>query len=67
MVILVGAGIWTATTIQKEVFPQFALDVVSVRVSYPGAAPAEVEQGIILPIEEAVRSVHTGAASAGVA
>ena len=27
-------------------------------MNYPGAAPAEVEQGILLPIEEAVRGVQ---------
>ena len=34
------------------------LDVVQVRVGYPGAAPSEVEQGILRPVEEAVRSVE---------
>ena len=58
MFILIGGGIWTAFHIQKEVFPQFQLDVVEVSVEYPGAAPAEVEQGILLPVEETVRGVE---------
>ncbi len=58
MVILLGGGIWTALEVQKEVFPRFELDIVSVQVIYPGAAPAEVEQGILLPVEEAVRGVE---------
>lgn len=58
MFILLGGGIWTAAVIQKEVFPQFELDVVEVRVDYPGAAPEEVEQGILRPIEGAVRGVE---------
>ena len=56
MLLLVG-GIWTAFTMQKEVDPQFELDIVNVSVAYPGAAPEEVEQGILLPVEEAVRGV----------
>src|SRR5690606_32792919 len=40
------------------VFPQFQLDLVEITVTYPGAAPAEVEKGILLPIEEAVRGVQ---------
>ncbi|MEM6455314.1 MAG: efflux RND transporter permease subunit [Acidobacteriota bacterium] len=56
MVLLLG-GFWTALTIQKEVFPQFELDVVTISVGYPGAAPEEVEQGILRPVEEAVRGV----------
>ncbi|MEM1070127.1 MAG: efflux RND transporter permease subunit, partial [Planctomycetota bacterium] len=58
MVILLGGGVWTAIVMQKEVFPQFELDIVEVRVDYPGAAPEEVEQGILRPIEGAVRSVE---------
>ena len=58
MIILIGGGIWTAINIQKEVFPQFQLDIVTVSVTYPGASPAEVEQGILLPIEEAVKGVQ---------
>ena len=58
MILLIGGGIWTTTHIQKEVFPDFDLDVVTIRVNYPGASPAEVEQGIILPIEEAAKSIQ---------
>ena len=58
MMILLAGGIFTALRIQKEVFPDFAVDVVEVEVGYPGAAPNEVAQGILLPIEEAVRGVE---------
>ncbi len=58
MIILLVGGFWFAVNIQKEVFPEFELDVVRVTVGYPGAAPSEVEQGVLLPIEEAVRSVE---------
>jgi multidrug efflux pump subunit AcrB len=51
-------GFWSASTIQKEVEPEFQLDVVEVSVSYPGAAPAEVETGILMPVESAVRGVQ---------
>ncbi len=58
MVILFGGGIWSAYAIQKEVFPRFQLDVVEINVGYPGAAPSEVEQGILRPIEEAVHGIE---------
>jgi multidrug efflux pump subunit AcrB len=58
MMILIGGGLWSAVNIQKEVFPQFQLDIVEVNVGYPGAASSEVEQGILRPIEEAVRGVE---------
>jgi multidrug efflux pump subunit AcrB len=58
MIILFAGGLWTASYMQKEVEPQFLLDVVEVSVTYPGAAPAEVETGILLPVEEAVRGIQ---------
>lgn len=53
---LVG-GFIVATNIRQEVFPEFEADMVNVSVVYPGASPEEVERGIILAIEEAVRGV----------
>lgn len=40
--------------IPLEVFPEFDRDVVNISVSYPGATPAEVEQGIVLRVEDAI-------------
>ena len=57
MILLLGGGFWTAVSVQKEVFPESQLDVVEVEVGYPGAAPTEVEQGILRPVEEAIRGV----------
>ena len=58
MLLLLAGGLFTMTKIQKEVFPEFQLDFVEVSVAYPGASPAEVEQGVLQPVEEAVRSVQ---------
>lgn len=57
MVILLAGGLFFAFNMQKEVFPEFELDIVTVSVGYPGAAPSEVEQGILLPVEEAIVGV----------
>ncbi len=57
MLVLIGGGIWTMFNIQKEVFPEYQLDIVEVSVVYPGSAPSEVEQGILRPVEEAIRGV----------
>ena len=58
MMILILGGIFTALKIQKEVFPQFQLDIVNVSAGYPGAAPSEVETGILQPIEETIRGLE---------
>ena len=55
-VILVGGAIGILRT-KQEVFPEFTIDIVQVAVPYPGASPAETEQGIVLAVEEAVRGL----------
>jgi len=57
MAFLLLGGIGMAFFITKEVSPDATLDVVEVSVSYPGANPEEVERGILLPVEEAVRGL----------
>ncbi len=57
MVAFVVGGLLMSFRIKKEVFPQIEPDRVEISVPYPGASPAEVEQGILLSIEEAVRSL----------
>jgi multidrug efflux pump subunit AcrB len=57
MLVFLLGGLFVSTQIKKEVFPDFALDLVTITVPYPGASPAEVETGIILALEEAVRGV----------
>lgn len=58
MLFLLIGGLFTLTRIKQEVFPEFSLDMVTISVPYPGASPEEVESGIILAIEEAVRGVE---------
>lgn len=57
LVFLVG-GFLMVLNIKQEVFPKFDLDEVRVSVAYPGASPEEVEQGVILPIEEAIQDIE---------
>jgi multidrug efflux pump subunit AcrB len=57
MFVIVVGGIASLFSIKQELFPQFSLDTVVVRVAYLGAAPEEVEQGVILRIEEAVQGL----------
>ncbi len=55
MLVLLLGGLFVALQIKQEVFPEFESDTVAITVSYPGASPEEVERGIVLAIEEAVR------------
>ncbi|MHC4925080.1 MAG: efflux RND transporter permease subunit, partial [Planctomycetota bacterium] len=58
MIVFIIGGLFMATRIKQEVFPDFSMDRVTVRVPYPGASPEEVERGILLVVEEAVRGLE---------
>jgi multidrug efflux pump subunit AcrB len=57
MIFLLLGGLFMTSRIKQEVFPEFDLDMVTVSVGYSGASPEEVEQGIILAVEEAIRAI----------
>ena len=55
MAVIVFFGLWSLSTrIILEVFPEFERDMVTVAASYRGAAPAEVEEAVVVRIEEAI-------------
>ena len=58
MVCLIVAGIFTAFTLKKEMFPPTTINQVLVSMAYPGAAPDEVEKGICVKIEDAVTGLE---------
>jgi multidrug efflux pump subunit AcrB len=57
MIVLMLGGLFMTTKIKREVFPEFELNKVSINVAYPGSSPEEVEQGIVLAVEEAIRGI----------
>lgn len=57
MLMLLVGGVVVGLNVKQEVFPDFRLDVIGISVPYPGASPSEVEQGILLAVEEAVRGI----------
>ncbi|HKL62343.1 MAG TPA: efflux RND transporter permease subunit, partial [Woeseiaceae bacterium] len=57
MLLLIVGGLLFAQQVRQEVFPEIDLDIITVSVSYPGASPEEVEEGVVLAVEEAVRGV----------
>ena len=58
MLLVLIAGISTWFKLKKEIFPETSTNVVSVSIPYPGATPDEVEKGICIPIEEALRDLQ---------
>lgn len=58
MLALIIGGIMTSMSIKKEVFPEFTVDVVEVRLVYAGASPSEMEQGVVLPVENVLTDIE---------
>ncbi len=57
MIVLLVGGALSASTIKMELFPEFSMDLVTVTVPYPGAAPEEVEAAICVRIEEEIHAL----------
>ncbi len=54
MLFIIAVGLLSTFSIKKTMMPEFELDFIVISMVYPGAAPEEVEQGIIYRIEEAI-------------
>ena len=58
LAIIFAGGLSLAQRITLEVFPDIALDVISVSMTLRGATPEEVEQGVSVRVEEAVQDLE---------
>ena len=56
-VFVVALGLFAAFNINREAFPNVNLDRVQVNTVYPGATPAEIEQLVITPIEQELKTL----------
>ncbi|MBT7167603.1 MAG: efflux RND transporter permease subunit, partial [Porticoccaceae bacterium] len=57
MVLVFFAGSLSLINISKEIFPRSETKIISIGAPYPGAAPVEVEKGVILPMESALEGL----------
>jgi len=57
MIVILTIGLVASFNVQRELMPKFELDGVHITMAYPGAAPEEVELGIVSKIEEAIKDV----------
>jgi multidrug efflux pump subunit AcrB len=57
MLFIIVAGLLSALTIRKQTLPEFEFNLIQVSVPYLGAAPQEVEEGVVIKIEEAIQDV----------
>lgn len=58
MVFIIIGGIASVFSIRKQMQPDIDLQMISIQVPFPGAAPQEVEQGVIIRIEDALDNIE---------
>jgi multidrug efflux pump subunit AcrB len=58
MLFIVVAGVISSFSLRKQTNPDFELSNVTISVAYLGAAPQEVEEGIVIKVEEAIQDVQ---------
>ncbi len=56
-IFIILLGTYAMLTINREAFPNVNLDNIAIGFSYPGASPEEIEQLIITPIEQELKSL----------
>ncbi len=72
MALIFAVGGLALTRMNIQFFPNFALDVIAVRVVWSGASAEDVENGIVIPFEERLKTVDglkrmTSTATQGIA
>jgi len=55
---IIVAGLISVFTIRKQTTPEIEFNWIQVQVSYLGAAPQEVEEGVVIKVEEAVQDIQ---------
>ncbi len=55
MVLLVMFGLFGASKLNRQVMPDFELDMIQITVEWPGASPQDVEENVLEAIESEVR------------
>ncbi|QAR33665.1 efflux RND transporter permease subunit [Geovibrio thiophilus] len=58
MLFLLVGGIFMMLNTKQEVFPDSEKDIINITFEYTGASPSEIEEGMVLPTEDAVSSLH---------
>ncbi|MDX1498598.1 MAG: efflux RND transporter permease subunit [Woeseiaceae bacterium] len=58
MAFIIVAGLISVFTIRKQTTPEIELNLIQVRVPYLGAAPQEVEEGVVIKVEEAIQDIQ---------
>lgn len=57
MIFIIVMGLAAYNGLQRQMFPMAEINYINISATYPGASPQEIEEGIIVKIEEALKDV----------
>jgi multidrug efflux pump subunit AcrB len=57
MLMMILAGIWGLSRLNTQFFPNFELDLITVRTVWTGASAEDIETSITIPLEQELRMV----------
>jgi multidrug efflux pump subunit AcrB len=57
MLVIMAIGLGSAFSIQRAIFPAMEFEIIFINIPYPGAAPEEVELGVVMKVEEALNDL----------
>ncbi|HBX38726.1 MAG TPA: hypothetical protein DEG76_16185, partial [Pseudohongiella sp.] len=57
MIMMILSGLWASTRINTQLDPSVEWPVVIINANWPGASAEDVEQLIVVPVEQQVRTV----------
>ena len=58
MLVIMAIGLGSAFSIQRAIFPAMEFEIIFINIPYPGAAPEEVELGVVMKVEEAINDLE---------
>lgn len=59
MIMIFVVGGMSAMNMQRTIQPELETNIIRISMVYPGAAPEEVERGIVLKIEESIKDIES--------
>jgi multidrug efflux pump subunit AcrB len=58
ILLIAGVGYISVTSLNVNFFPEIEQRNVSIQVTYPGASPQEIEEGVVLKIEQSLKGIQ---------
>lgn len=58
MVVICLAGVFGLFNLKKRINPKMETNEIEANIPFPGASPLEVEEGIVIKVEEALRGIE---------